>query len=444
MRYDNQRGKRPRFVAALAAVALVAAACGGDDGGGGAANGEGVEVEGPVELTMYYPVAVGGPLTDVVDGLIADFEAEHEDISVEAVYSGSYEDTMTRVQTASRGGDAPDLAVLLSVELFTLLDQELIVPFDDLVGEDDREWLDSFYEPFMAGGRDADGTTWSIPFQRSTIVQYHNRELFEEAGLDPDAPPTTWDELEQAAQAIVDAGVAEYGIEIPSTQYTYWMFQALGVQNDTLLMEDGGTQTTFDQPGAVEALEYWIGLGEQGLAPSGTVEWASTPEDFLQGRTAMMWHTTGNLTNVRDNAGFDFGVSMLPANERLGSPTGGGNLYIFESADDNERAAALELIKWLSSPERAAEWSRASGYVATSEAAWETPEMQEYVEEFPQATVARDQLEHAIAELSTYDNGRVVSLTNDALQSALTGQVSADEALAQLQEQTEQLLGRYR
>lgn len=432
--------------AAVGAVALLAGACGG---GGDDATAEPVDdveisADDPVEITMYYPVAVGGPLTDVVDGLIDDFEAAHEGITVEAVYSGSYEETMTRVQTASRGNDGPDVAVLLSTELYTLLDQELVVPFDDLLGDDGQAYLDSFYEPFLANGRDGDGTTWSIPFQRSTIVQFHNREMFEEAGLDAEAPPASWDELEDAARTIVDAGVAEFGIEIPSTQFTYWMFQALAVQNDTLLQGDGGTETFFDDPGALEALEFWVGLGEDGLAPSGTVEWASTPEDFLQGRTAMMWTTTGNLTNVRDNAEFDFGVSMLPAAVQQGSPTGGGNLYVFESADQRQRAAAVQLVQWLTEPEQNGLWSAATGYVATTEEAWDDPEMVAYAEEFPEAEVARDQLEFAVPELSTYENGRIVSLVNDALQSALTGQTSPEAALSDAQAQAEQLLGRYR
>jgi sn-glycerol 3-phosphate transport system substrate-binding protein len=380
----------------------------------------------------------------VVDGLIEDFEAEHEDITVEAVYSGSYADTMTKVQTAARGGDAPDLAVLLSTELYSLLDDELIVPFDDLVGEDDKEWLDSFYEPFLANGRDGEGTTWSIPFQRSTIVQYHNKDAFAAAGLDPEAPPKTWDELTSMSQQIVDSGAAEFGIEIPTTQFAYWMLQALAVQNDTLLVNDSGTETNLDDPGAVEALEYWLSLGEKGLAPKGTVEWASTPEDFLQGRTAMMWTTTGNLSNVRNNAGFDFGVSMLPEKARPGSPTGGGNVYVFESASDAEREAALELTKWLTAPEQTAKWSIATGYVATSPEAWETEEMTAYVEEFPEATVARDQLEYAVPELSTHDNGRIVQLVNDAVAAAIVGQTSAEDTLTGAQEQADQLLSRYR
>lgn len=435
MRQGHKRSTS-RLVAAACAAALFVTACGSDGSSG--------ETGGPVKLTMYYPVAVGGPLTDVVDKLIADFEAKHDGITVEAVYSGSYADTMTKVQTSARGQNAPDVAVLLSTELYTLLDDKLVVSFDELVGDGDADWLDSFYEPFLANGQDAEGTTWSIPFQRSTIVQYHNKELFAKAGLDPEAPPQTWDELTQMSQKIVDSKAAEFGIEIPTTQFAYWMLQALAVQNDTLVVNEEGTETNLDDPGTVEALEYWLGLGKARLAPSGTVEWASTPEDFLQGRTAMMWTTTGNLGNIRENAGFDFGVSMLPEKVRRGSPTGGGNFYVFESASDAEREAAVELVKWFTAPEQTAEWSIATGYVATTPEAWETDAMKAYVKEFPAATVARDQLDFAVPELATHDSGRIQQLVNDAVAAAIVGQQSPAEAMSGAQEQADGLLARYR
>ena len=81
-----------------------------------------------------------------------------------------------------------------------------------------------------------------------------------------------------------------------------------------------------------------------------------------------MWHSTGNLTVVKKNAKFDFGVAMLPANKRRGTPTGGGNFYIFKKTTDAERQASLKLIKYMTAPERAAAWSMQTGYMGVSPA----------------------------------------------------------------------------
>src|SRR3546814_15169323 len=91
----------------------------------------------------------------------------------------------------------------------------------------------------------------------------------------------------------------------------------------------------------------------------------------------------------------------------LGSPTGGGNFYVFKDTTEEERAAALKLIQFMTSPEQAAAWSIATGYMGVSPAAYETEALKAYTEAFPPALVARNQLEHAVAEFSTFETARV-------------------------------------
>ena len=392
------------------------------------------------ELTMYYPIAVGGALTEVVDGIVADFEAANPDISVNAIYSGNYDDTRVRALSAINSGESAQMAVMFSIDAYDLIEQDLIVPFDDLVS--DKAWLDSFYPALMANGK-IEGKTWGIPFQRSTIVAYYNKDLFRAAGLDPEAPPASWDDLISAGKALTKDGT--YGLMIPSTGYPYWMFQALAIQNGKEVMSDDGLTTYFDDQSVVDTLDFWKSLSsEHGIMPEGTVEWGTLRQAFLEGQTAMMWHSTGNLTAVKNNASFDFGVAELPANVRKGSPTGGGNFYIFKDTSDEEKAAALKLIEFMTSPEQAATWSIATGYMGVSPAAYETDSLKAYTEEFPPALVARNQLENAVAEFSTFETARVRDGLNNAIQSALTGSKSSADALSEAQSAADRLLKAYR
>ncbi len=401
-----------------------------------------------VELTMYYPVAVGGPLTKTVDKLVDGFHAEHPDISIKAIYSGNYTDTMTKAMTSLKGGNPPHLSVILSTEIFTLIDNDAVLPFDDLVTTDaEKAWLNSFYPALMENSRTA-GKTWSIPFQRSTIVMYYNKDAFREAGLNPDQPPATWDELVSMGKKLVrkdgEGKVTQWGLEIPSTGYPYWMFGALCKQNGEVLMNDMGTETYFDTPGVIEALEFWKSLGlTHGIMPQGTIEWGTLRSDFLEGKTAMMWHSTGNLTAVKQNAKFDFGVAMLPAMKMRGTPTGGGNFFIFKKTTPEEQKAALAFIQWMTQPERTALWSIATGYLGTRPDAYETAALKEYVAGFPAAAVARDQLRFATAELSVHENGRVYKILNDNIQAALTNAKSSQTALKDAQKQATRILKRY-
>jgi sn-glycerol 3-phosphate transport system substrate-binding protein len=400
------------------------------------------------ELTMYYPIAVGGPIPALIDGMIADFEKGHPDIKVKAVYAGNYDDTRTKALAALKAGQPVQLSVLFSIDLFELIDQDAIVPFDESVTAGDRKWLDSFYPALMENSRYG-GKTWGIPFQRSTIVLYWNKDAFKEAGLDPQKPPATWTEMLEMGKRLVKkdgaGNVSRYGVMIPSTGYAYWMFQALARENGEVLMNPDGNRTFFDKPAVGEALELWRDLGgKHGVMPKGTVEWGTLREAFLQGKTAMMWHTTGNLTAVRKDAKFDFGVAMLPASKMRGSPTGGGNFYLFKKASPAERQAAVTFIKWMTSPERAAQWSIETGYVAVTKDAYETPALRKYVSEFPAAAVARDQFQYAVAEFSVHENARVKKFLDDAIQASLTGGKEPKAALTEAQSQAERVLSRYR
>lgn len=400
------------------------------------------------QLTMYYPVAVGGALTEIVDGIVEDFESKNPDIDVTAIYAGNYNDARVKALAALKSGEPAQLSVMFSIDVHELRDLDAITAFDDVVSTDeDKAWLNSFYPALMENGK-VDDKTWGVPFQRSTIVMYYNKDAFKQAGLDPQVAPTTWEEFIETGKKLTkkdaSGSVEQWGAMIPSTGYPYWMFGALAKQNSEVLMNQAGTQTYYDNPGVVEALQYWRDLGEvHGIMPSDVIEWGTLRQNFLEGKTAIMWHSTGNLTAVKTNAKFDFGVAKLPGNKELGSPTGGGNFYIFKNTTDEEKQASLKLVKFMTSPENAAHWSKATGYMGVSPAAYETQTLSEYVVEFPPAAVARDQLEHATAELSTHEAGRVRKFLDDAIQSVLTGQASAEDALKDAQSQAQRVLSRY-
>ncbi|MFA6266656.1 MAG: ABC transporter substrate-binding protein [Pseudolabrys sp.] len=405
----------------------------------------GVSAAQATEITFYYPIAVGGPITKIVDGYVEAFQKKHPDITVKPVYTGSYQDSIVKAMTAAKAGNAPDVAVLLSTDMFTLIDNELIEPIDKLATADaDKNWIKAFYPAFMENSQ-AQGHTWGIPFQRSTIVQYWNKDAFKAAGLDPDKAPKTWDEMVAFGKKLTkkdgSGHVSQWGVEIPSSGFPYWLFQALTTQNGAILANQDGTKVAYNDPKVVEAAQFFADLSmKDEVMPKGIIDWGTTPKDFFEGKTAIMWTTTGNLTNVRKNAKFAFGVGAMPSKMRGGSPTGGGNIYIFKTADKAKQAAAVELARFLTTPELAADWGIATGYVATRADAWETPAMKKYAEEFPPAIVARDQLKEAVAELSTHDNQRVTKALNDALQAILTGAKQAKPALDQAQAEATRLL----
>lgn len=401
----------------------------------------------PLNLTMYFPVNVGGSAAQLVDKMTADFNATHPDIQVQAVYTGNYDDTITAIQTAIQGGNAPDLFVSLATQRFTMADTKMAMPLDDLIAADaeGKAYVEDFIDGFMLDSY-VNGKIYSIPFQRSTMVMFYNKDAFREVGLDPEAPPQNWTEMVDYAQKLTNDKRFGVGLALNSGS-AQWAFTGFSLQNCTNgvgLMSEDGKHIYFNTPENVEALQLWLDLQNKYkcMAP-GIVQWTDLPTQFLAGEVAMIYHTTGNLANIRKNANFDFGVCFLPAGRQWGAPTGGGNFYITNGISEERQKAAWEFIRFMTDTERAAQWSVDTGYVATRQSCYETALLKDYYASFPAALVAYEQLQYAQPELTTYSAAEMWRILNDNIQAAVTGEMSAEEALNAAQEQGDELLADY-
>ena len=197
-----------RTVACVVAAALVVAAV-----------PAAINAQAAVQLKYYYPVGVSGPLNKLMTEMVNDFNTAHPGIKVEPVFAGNYVEAMAKAMTGVMGGNPPDVAVLDTPELFSLLDRDAIIPLDDMVAQSGgKAWLDDFYGAFLLNAR-ANGHIWSIPWQRSTPIFYYNKDLFQKAGLDPNQPPKDWTELVADAQKLTmrdqSGHVTQWGVQIP-------------------------------------------------------------------------------------------------------------------------------------------------------------------------------------------------------------------------------------
>jgi len=346
--------------------------------------------DGKIKLVFYYPVNVGGPVAKLVEQLTKDFNAENPDIEVEAVYTGNYDDTVTKIQTAAQGGNPPDLFVSLATQRFTMASSEMAMPLDELIAEDGEEgkkYISDFLESFMEDSY-VNGKIYSIPFQRSTMVLFYNKDVFKEAGLNPEKAPETWEELVEIAKKVTTDKRKGVGIALNSGS-AQWAFTGFALQNSAdgkNLMSEDGKKVFFNTPENVEALQFWIG------------------------------------------------------HKRKGAPTGGGNFYISSKISKEKQKAAWKFIKYLTTAERAAQWSVDTGYVPTRKSAFETEIMKKYYAERPQAKVAYEQLKFAKPELTTYNAAEIWRILNDNIQSAITGEKTAKDALDNAQKEATEVL----
>ncbi len=437
--------KITRLLAGALALSVALAGCGGETKKEEAPKTNETTTTAPaktVELQFYFPVAVGGAVTKNIEDMVSEFNTKNPSIKVTPVFAGDYTQTMTKVQAAAAGGTPADVTVLLATDVFTLKTQNAIVPLDDLVAKDKdgAAWLADFTPAFM-GNSKLDGKTWSVPFQRSTVVMYYNKDLFKAAGIAN--PPKTWDELVDAGKKLTKDGV--WGLEIPSDGNPSWVFSSFFIQNGKNVVNEAGNEVSFNAPEVVEALTFIQALGKtHKIMPEGVTAWANVPNDFINGKAAMIFHTTGSIGNIKSKMDVaKIGVAALPGKKRQGSPTGGGNLYIMKTTPEKQEAA-YKFVKFMTEPDRVAAWSAATGYIPATKKATEAKAWKDAVAAFPGFADAVGAMQFADREIATYQNQQVLKALGDQLQAVVTGSKSAKDALEQAQKDATAILAPFK
>jgi sn-glycerol 3-phosphate transport system substrate-binding protein len=359
----------------------------------------------PVQLSFWYPVDLGGGLAKVIDGLVSDFNKTHPDIQVTATYTGNYDVTLQKIQASKLAGTLPDVAVTEISSVPVLAALGAAQPVDELIASSGgKKFLDRFWSSMLLNCSYG-GKVYGVPFQRSTPVMYYNKDAFSEAGLDPEQPPATWDELISVAQKLTNAN----GGETLSTD---------------------GTKVLWDEPKNIEALQFWHDLVNKYKVTPAYTPWNDGPQEFAAGKTAIVWHSTGSQAFMRQNVKFHWGLGRIPRHTQFGPPSGGGNMLMY-ATDPDRKKAAWTFITWMSEAPQAARWSIASGYLATNIASWELPDMQALIKEHPEVLVTKAQLADAKAEPASAKYAQARDILNALIKDVLANKASLVPATKQ-------------
>lgn len=361
---------------------------------------------GKIKLEFWH--AMSGHNGEVLEGMVDKFNEENLDIHVKSVFQGKYAVIAQKFWAAIQAGAVPppDVAQIGGAPMFGATGA--LVPITDFTdgpkGIDRTAIYDAFWTYNTAGGK-----LWTMPFNNSMPILYYNRDLFRAAGLDPEKPPETWDELVEVAQVLTkdtdgDGQVDQWGFNTSSS--THWHLSALILQNGGRIINDDETSVLYDGPEAVEALESWGELVNvhKVMPPA---QHKAAKGDFLAGKLGMLVQSSAGLPSTLEEAPFEVGVAMLPANKARVVPIGGASLVIVKG-EEAKMNAAWEFTKWLTSLENSNYWAMNTGYVPVYRGALETPEMQRFLEENPLYKTVIEQLEDSygipvFAELGTSD-----------------------------------------
>lgn len=395
----------------------------------------------PVRVTMWY--AQTGIYSQALLDLAEEFNQMHEGkYHVEMVYTGNYQDTMLRLLAAMMANDLPTLAQIEQSRIGQFVDG---MAFQDLYVfiNNDPEFQEEFHDywPRFIEANTYDGKLYAFPLNNSTPLMYLNKDLFREAGLDPDNPPETWTEVYEASKKIKAVNPDYYGYRLGNDD---WLLEAYLWQfGADIISEDGETMLIYS-PEAVECWTFFHKAAHEGVfayTPTG-------PEGNaldLSGQVAMVGRSTGSLGYLIANVPYDLGATVMPRQVRQMVPIGGANVFMFANRPQAEKQAAWEFLKYATSYEGTLKYAMSTGYMTSRISAFESPEIQAIMEADPRYALTYQQLaESAVRRPWFGPYPEVHARITSAWQTLMTDpNVDVDNLLRRLHDECQRILNDY-
>lgn len=399
-------------------------------------------------IDYFFPVPVDGPLAKEMTRLIGEFNKAHADVKVTPVYTGSYDETSIKARAAAKAGKPPAVVLMSAnfvVEYKVAGEIEALDGFATAAGKTPDSFMNQFWAPLHANAR-FDGKIWGVPFHNSTPLVYYNVNHFKEAGLNPDAFPKTWVEFVDAAKKLTKRDgdtVKRYGFMMPQGyDYLGWLTEAFNMSNGgKYFNEEYPGEVYYNTPTMLGAVTFINDLiRKHKVMPDSVQDAKAVSTAFFAGDTSMILYSTGSLASIRAGASFPYKVAFVPANVRNAVPIGGASLIMFKGLTDDQKKAAWTLMTWLTSPENSGAWSRFTGYFAPNKAAYDLPEMKEFLAKNEDAKVALDQLAYAKPWFATIPTVPVRKAIEDEVQAVINGKKTPKDAIADAQKKADELM----
>lgn len=331
------------------------------------------------QVEIEYWHGFTGPDLPVMEKLVADFNASHPDIRVTA-QAIPWGELFQQIEPSVAAGRAPDVVALNEdvITGFILRGalQEMTPEMLQEAGIDPSR----FYESLWNVGT-VDGKVYGVPIHSVMLVMYYNKDLFEQAGLDPENPPQTREAFLEAARALtVDANgnrpgdegfdpenLTQWAAGVPTPWMGGTIAYTVAAQNGVTFVggADEGYPANFDSEAAQEAVQFLVDLVTQEYVSPANATEQSEIDAFRQGNAAMNFNGVWMLSQYQGQEGLNFGVAPFPQLGTAEYKTWGGSSHLAmpvqRGGSPEEQAAALEFIAWMTQAEQNLTWTAAGG-----------------------------------------------------------------------------------
>ncbi|KAB2958904.1 MAG: sugar ABC transporter substrate-binding protein, partial [Thermoanaerobaculia bacterium] len=411
-----------RLIATAALLPALAACAGGSD---------------PRTEVRFWGLGREG---EVARELVPEFERRHPGLRV-TVQQIPWTAAHEKLLTAFVGNATPDVAQIGNTWIPEFVALEALAPLDELLAGPEGLDRDDYFEGIWESNT-LEGRTWGLPWYVDTRVLFYRADLVAATGAP--WPPRTWVEWREAMTRL--AGPDRYAVLLPIDEWTQPV--VLGLQTGAGLLDRGGRRGAFRDPRFRRAMEFYLGLFEDRLAPPlDQTGLANLYQQFVEGYFAMVITGPWNLGEFRrrlpPEAQALWATAPLPApDESFGYPglslAGGSSLVLFRGAREPE--AAWQWIRYLSGPEQQARFHRLSGDLPARRSAWGPAGL----EDDPRAAAFLAQLRHVASPPKVPEWERIATFVARRAEAIMRGASTLDQGLAALDADVDRVLEKRR
>ena len=321
------------------------------------------KIDHPVEITFWH--AMNQNLEETLQDLTGKFMTENPNIKVTLQNQSSYPELQQKIiATSGSPKNLPTMTQAYSAWLIDQINDGLVLDLKPYI-ENEEIKFDN-YEDILEGfrkGSNIDGKIYGLPFNKSTEVIWYNKTLFNELNLQV---PTTYEEFANVAKTITEKkGIVGAGFDSLNIFYTTFL------KNENV---DFDNKVDVTGEASVKAVNYYLdGIKNGYFRIAGTDAFLSGP--FASETLGMYVGSNAGESFVKNavNNKFEVGVAAFPAKRSIQQGT---DLFVFANATPEQRTAAYEYLKFLTSTESQIAWSKATGYIPVRQSAIDSEEYQ--------------------------------------------------------------------
>ena len=345
--------------------------------------------------------SMGGALGEKLNEVAGKFNASQKEYKINAVFKGSYPESMTAAIAAFRAGGAPHILQVFEVGTATMMGAKgAIVPITKVMADAKEPFEPKAYLPAVAGYyTDSKGNMLSFPFNSSTVLFYINKDAFKKAGLDPEKAPKTWKEFGIAAGKLKASGQScVYTTSWPSwmhiENFSAWHDVPIGTKQNGMGGMDA--EFTINSPLHVRHISMLADFAKNGwFTYAGRTNQGDAK--FSSGECAMFTGSSGAQAGIKKAAKFEWSVNFMPHHDDVkGAPQnsiiGGASLWVMGGKKPAEYKGVAKFMAYLSKPEVQMEWHTATGYVPITMVSYDMTRKSGFYDKNPGADMAVKQL----------------------------------------------------